>query len=78
MPTEEWFKENPKVSAYISPDLNERLNEWMKKRGIKKVSQALTVILEEHLGVVQSSLVAQSFDESRVMALEGKLIASLK
>lgn len=75
MPTEEWFKENPKVSAYISPDLNGRLNEWMKKRGIRKVSQALTVILEEHLGVVQNSPVVQSFDDSRVADLEGKLTA---
>lgn len=53
MPTNEWFQENPKVSAYISKSLNHQLEEWMKQRSIKKVSQALTTILEEHLGVVQ-------------------------
>ena len=72
MPTEEWFKENPKVSAYISTDLNEKLLEWMKQRGLRKVSQALTTILEEHLGVAQSSSLNQNFDEIRVVALEGK------
>lgn len=78
MPTEEWFKENPKVSAYINPELNQRLLEWMKQRGIRKVSQGLTVILEEHLGVVQSSPLVQTVDDSRITALEGKLIASFR
>lgn len=53
MPTEEWFKENPKISAYISPELSRRLEEWMKEQGIRKTSQALVRILGEHLGVVQ-------------------------
>lgn len=78
MPTEEWFKENPKVSAYISPELNQQLLEWMKQRGIRKVSQGLTVILEEYLGVVQSSSLVQTVDDSRITALEGKLIASFR
>ena len=77
MPTEEWFKENPKVSAYISTELNERLLKWMKQRGIRKVSQALTTVLEEHLSR-QTSPIAQNVDDGRVTALEGKLIASLK
>lgn len=72
MPTEEWFKENPKVSAYIPQSLNERLLEWMKGRNIKKVSQGLTTILEEYLGVVQNEPTIQNLEDSRIEALEQK------
>jgi hypothetical protein len=48
MPKKEWFEQNPKVSAYLSPELYERLKEFMAARGIGKTSQALTLILEEY------------------------------
>jgi|GEM_PF-1401391 len=73
MPTDEWFKENPKVSAYIPQSLNEKLTEWMKGRSIKKVSQALTAILEEYLGVVQTEPITQPVKDDRLEALEQKL-----
>ena len=73
MPTDEWFKENPKVSAYIPHDLNEKLTEWMKDRNIKKVSQALTTILEEHLGVVQTKPITQPVGDDRLEAIEQDL-----
>jgi hypothetical protein len=73
MPTDEWFKENPKISAYISPNLNEKLSEWMKNRGIKKVSQALTTILEVHLGVNQDRPNIESSDNDRLRIVEEKL-----
>ena len=73
MPTDEWFKENPKISAYISPNLNEKLSEWMKNRGIKKVSQALTTILESYLGVNQDSPNIESSDNDRLRIVEEKL-----
>lgn len=72
MPTDEWFRENPKVSAYIPKDLNEKLSNWMKGRSIKKVSQALTTILEEHLGVVQTEPITQPVRDDRLEALEQK------
>ena len=72
MPTDEWFKENPKVSAYIPHDLNEKLSDWMKGRNIKKVSQALTAILEEYLGVVQTEPITQPVRDDRLEALEQK------
>lgn len=76
MPTDEWFKENPKVSAYIPQDLNEKLLEWMKSRNIKKVSQALTAILQEYLGVaqkvVQTEPITQPVRDDRLEALEQK------
>ena len=49
MPSEEWFRENPKVSAYISRELHQKLEAWMEDNGVKKVSQALTEILEAFL-----------------------------
>lgn len=49
MPTKEWFRENPKVSAYISQDLYSKLEEYMRREGIKKVSQGVTAILEKTL-----------------------------
>ena len=72
MPTDEWFRENPKVSAYIPKELNEKLSDWMKGRNIKKVSQALTTILEEHLGVVQTKPITQPVRDDRLEALEQK------
>lgn len=76
MPTDEWFKENPKVSAYIPKELNEKLLDWMKGRSIKKVSQALTTILEEHLGVVQTEPITQPVRDDRLEAL-GQKVESL-
>lgn len=73
MPTDEWFKENPKVSAYIPQNLNEKLTDWMKGRNIKKVSQALTTILEEYLEVVQTEPITQPVRDDRLKALEDKV-----
>lgn len=72
MPTNEWFQNNPKISAYISTNLNQQLEEWMESKGIKKVSQALTQILEEHLGVVQNVINQPTTDLTRLEVLEGK------
>lgn len=73
MPTDEWFKENPKISAYISPNLNQKLSEWMKNRGVKKVSQALTTILESYLEVNQDSPNIESSENDRLRIVEQKL-----
>lgn len=51
MPTKQWFEENPKVSAYIPKDLHRALEGWMAEKRIKKVSQAITKILEIQLGI---------------------------
>jgi hypothetical protein len=73
MPTEEWFKENPKVSVYLSPNLHQLLTAWMEKNGIRKNTQALTTILEEYFGVNQSKPVKSNLDSSRIELLEGKV-----
>ncbi len=51
MPSPQWFEDNPKVSAYIPKELHDVLETWMREKQIKKVSQALTKILEIHLGL---------------------------
>lgn len=70
MPSKEWFDENPKVSAYISKDLHQSLEAWMKDRSIKKVSQALTEILEQFLHNPQTDQ-ASNYAE-RIEILERK------
>lgn len=62
MPTKEWFRENPKVTAYVSQDLYSKLDNYMKAEGIKKVSQALTIILEEKFSV-RKPINANKFQE---------------
>ena len=69
MPTEQWFKENPKVSGYISKELDFALTEWMEANSIQKVSQALTIILKDYLLGSKISTVSQS---DRIAALELK------
>ncbi len=56
MPSPQWFEDNPKVSAYIPKELHDALEAWMREKQIKKVSQALTKILEIHLGRVEEPL----------------------
>ena len=55
MPTPQWFAENPKISAYISKDLDNALKAWMEENRIKKVSAALTTILEQFLGLTSAA-----------------------
>jgi hypothetical protein len=72
MPTEDWSKDNPKISAYISSDLYQKFEGWREEHNIKKVSQGLTRILEEYLGVVHTEPSLSNPDNSRMEALEGK------
>lgn len=50
MPSKKWFEQNPKVSAYLSQELNKHLKEFMVEREINATSEALTIILEEYFG----------------------------
>lgn len=76
MPSEEWFRENPKVSAYITRELHQKLESWMEKNGVKKVSQALTEILEAFLEPSkaddQLAALERKF-EDRFAALENRI-----
>ncbi|MGK7879050.1 MAG: hypothetical protein AB4060_02980 [Crocosphaera sp.] len=49
MATNEWLKNHAKVTAYLDLSLYSSLENWMKTHKIKKVSQALVIILEHYL-----------------------------
>ena len=49
MATNEWLKNHAKVTAYLDLSLYSSLETWMKTHKIKKVSQALVIILEHYL-----------------------------
>lgn len=53
MPTPEWFQQNPRIAAYLSPELHQRFTEWMSERSIPSTSQAIATILKEYFGVVE-------------------------
>ena len=49
MPTNEWLNNHAKVTAYLDLSLYSSLETWMKTHKIKKVSQALVIILEHYI-----------------------------
>lgn len=76
MPSEEWFRENPKVSAYITRELHQKLESWMEENGVKKVSQALTEILEAFLEPSKANDQVEALErkfEDRFAALENRI-----
>lgn len=68
MPKKEWFEQNPKVSAYLSPELNTRLRQFMDERGISRTSQALSVVLEEYFSLTPGQ--ESSSTNERLASLE--------
>ena len=52
MPTDTWFKANPKVSGYVSQAVYDCLMKFKGDRGIS-ISQAMTTVLSEYFGVNQ-------------------------
>jgi hypothetical protein len=55
MPTHQWLKDNPKISAHIPQPLHEKLEAFMRDRGLQKTAQAVTLILTEYLSSPQLS-----------------------
>ena len=49
MATNEWLNNHAKVTAYLDLSLSGSLERWMNTHKIKKVSQALVIILEHYL-----------------------------
>lgn len=79
MPTKEWFNENPKISAYISNELYQKLEAWMIENRVKKVSQGLTKILESFFEVGQKELpVDQKFATVEQIELLQRRIEALE
>ena len=50
MPTDAWFKANPKISGYVPQTVYDRLIQFKDERGIS-ISQAVTTVLSEYFGV---------------------------
>ena len=64
MATKEWLKSNAKVTAYLDFSLYTSLEDWMKKNKIKKVSQALTIILKHYLeGNILTEVLTETLEE---------------
>jgi hypothetical protein len=55
MPTPQWLKNNPKISAHIPQPLYEKLEAFMRDRGLQKTAQAVTLVLTEYLSSPQLS-----------------------
>lgn len=74
MPTDAWFKTNPKVSAYVHPVIYDHLIRFKDERGIS-MSEAVTIILCEHFGIGGESeqLSLRSETLAAIQDLESKL-----
>ncbi len=64
MATNEWLKNHAKVTAYLDLSLYSSLEDWMKTHKIKKVSQALVIILEHYLeGNIPTEVLPENLEE---------------
>ncbi len=64
MATNEWLKNHAKVTAYLDLSLYSSLENWMKTHKIKKVSQALVIILEHYLeGNIPTEVLPETLEE---------------
>lgn len=48
MATDEWKRDNPKISGHIPKPLKDQLNQFIADQGLSGVSEALRIILENH------------------------------
>jgi chromosome segregation ATPase len=64
MATNEWLKNHAKVTAYLDLSLYSSLENWMKTHKIKKVSQALVIILEHYLeGNIPTEVLPETLEQ---------------
>jgi hypothetical protein len=49
MPSQDWLATHPKVQGYLTQETHTLLLRWMSDRHITRVSEAVGVILHEHL-----------------------------
>jgi hypothetical protein len=74
MPSKEWNAEHPKVSAYLSKEIHDKLKTFMAKTRIKSASQAIEIILNEFLSSSQKAI-SDNDTENRLRAIEKEVIA---
>ncbi len=64
MATNEWLNNHAKVTAYLDLSLSASLERWMKTHKIKKVSQALVIILEHYLeGNIPTEVLPETLEQ---------------
>jgi glutamyl/glutaminyl-tRNA synthetase len=64
MATNEWLQNHAKVTAYLDFSLYASLEDWMKTHKIKKVSQALVIILEHYLeGNIPTEVLPENLEQ---------------
>ena len=68
MATDEWKRDNPKVSGHIPKPLKAQLDQFIKDEGLKGTSEALRIILEKHLSQSEFSNSFQPLDQSFQLA----------
>jgi len=66
--------ENPKVSAYVLPDVYDALVRYKEEQGLKSISLAVSQILEDYL-LCDPDVPNRGEEVDRLEVLEGKLKA---
>lgn len=79
MPTEDWLKQNPKVSAHIPQELYQQLQEFMEQRGITRTAEALKLIMGEYFNdrvdhtIAKSSPLVDHSVDHKLTTIESKI-----
>lgn len=76
MPSEDWLKENPKVSTHIPQHLYDELLRFMADQSINSTAKAVKLILKQYLSSQQQSKVDHSVDHlvnNRLKTIEEKV-----
>ena len=59
MASDDWKRDNPKISGHIPKSLKAQLDKFIKDQGLKSTSEALRIILETHFSGVEFSTSSQ-------------------
>ena len=69
MPSDEWLKNNPKITGNIPKALKGKLQNFSKNKNIS-ISEALRIILESHFNQTEFSTSSQLLDKSSQPVLD--------
>ena len=64
MPSNQWKKDNPKISGHIPKSLKDQLNKFIEEQGLSGVSEALRIILKSHFSNSEFSTSSQLLNKS--------------
>ena len=69
MATDEWKRDNPKISGHIPKPLKAQLDQFITEQGLSGISEALRIILENHFTQSKFSTSSQLLDTSSQQVL---------